>query len=172
MIQQQQQQQWSSKASCKWSSGRTSLLQMIIRVDRPLANDHLDRPVSCKWSSGLTGLLQMIWFQIRDLHCLLGLVSYTNQMQQNTLYPGLNFSNLCVRIAINPCHYWATRETFVENERWQDWQNFVEDDNKPSLSSIFFLSDDEVKEWRNNSILDLAPDFSEIRTKSNGALLN
>ena len=34
------------------------------------------------------------------------------------------------------------------------------------------LSDNEVKEWRNNSILDLAPEFSEIRTKSNGALLN
>ena len=33
------------------------------------------------------------------------------------------------------------------------------------------LSDDEVKEWRNNSILDLAPEFSEIRTKSNGALI-
>ena len=33
------------------------------------------------------------------------------------------------------------------------------------------LSDDEVKEWRDNSILDLAPDFSEIRTKSNGALI-
>ena len=33
------------------------------------------------------------------------------------------------------------------------------------------LSDDEVKEWRDNSILDLAPEFSEIRTKSNSALL-
>ena len=62
--------------------------------------------------------------------------SYTNQMQQNTLCLGLNFSNLCVKIAINLCHYWATRETFVEDELWQDWQNFVEDDNKPSLSSI------------------------------------
>ena len=34
------------------------------------------------------------------------------------------------------------------------------------------LSDDEVKEWRDNSILDLAPEFSEIRTKSNGTRLN
>ena len=40
------------------------------------------------------------------------------------------------------------------------------------LSHQFALfSDDEVKEWRDNSILDLAPDFSEMRTKSNGALL-
>ena len=39
-------------ASCKWSSGWTSLLQMIIRMDLPLANDHPDGPASCKWSSG------------------------------------------------------------------------------------------------------------------------
>ena len=43
--------------------------------------------------------------------------------------------------------------------------------NQLSLQFALF-SDDEVKEWRDNSILDLAPDFSEIRTKSNGALLN
>ena len=58
-------------ASCKWSSGWTSLLQMIIGMDRPLVNDHLDGPASCKWSSGWTGLLQMIRIQIWDLHCLL-----------------------------------------------------------------------------------------------------
>ena len=33
---------------------------MIIWIDRPLANDHLDWPASCKWSSRWTGLLQMI----------------------------------------------------------------------------------------------------------------
>ena len=36
------------------------LLQMIIRMDWPLANDHPDGPASCKWSSELAGLLQMI----------------------------------------------------------------------------------------------------------------
>ena len=33
---------------------------MIIRIDRPLENDHPDGPASCKWSSGRTGLKQMI----------------------------------------------------------------------------------------------------------------
>ena len=36
-------------ASCKWSSGETSLLQMIIRKNQPLANDHLEAPASCNW---------------------------------------------------------------------------------------------------------------------------
>ena len=39
-----------NQASCKWSSGWTGLLQMIIRMDRPLANDHPDGPASCNWS--------------------------------------------------------------------------------------------------------------------------
>ena len=43
--------------------------------------------------------------------------------------------------------------------------------SKTTTNQLFpqfaLLSDDEVKEWRNNSILDLAPDFSEIKTKSN-----
>ena len=38
-------------ASCKWSSGRAGLLQMIIQRGRPLANDHPERPASYKWSS-------------------------------------------------------------------------------------------------------------------------
>ena len=37
--------------SCKWSSGWTGLLTMIILIDRPLTNDHPDGPASCKWSS-------------------------------------------------------------------------------------------------------------------------
>ena len=37
---------------------RTSL--RIIRMDRPLANDHQDEPASCKWSWGCTGILQII----------------------------------------------------------------------------------------------------------------
>ena len=36
------------------------LLQMIIRRDQPLANDHLEWPATCKWSSEGTSLLQMI----------------------------------------------------------------------------------------------------------------
>jgi len=46
--------------SCKWSFGSTSLLQIIIRIDQPLANNPLDQPASYKWSSGSTGLLRMI----------------------------------------------------------------------------------------------------------------
>ena len=60
--------QW---ASFKWSTGWTGLLQMIIRMDRPLANDHLDGPTSCKLSSGWTGLLPVIRIQIRDYYCYL-----------------------------------------------------------------------------------------------------
>ena len=37
---------------CKWSSKWTGLLKMIIRIDLPPANDHLDLPASYKWSSG------------------------------------------------------------------------------------------------------------------------
>ena len=35
-------------------------MQMIILMDRPLANDHPDGLASCKWSSRWTGLLKMI----------------------------------------------------------------------------------------------------------------
>ena len=35
-------------------------MQMIILMDRPLANDHPDGPASCKLSSGETSLLQMV----------------------------------------------------------------------------------------------------------------
>ena len=34
------------------SFGKTHLLQIIIWMDQPLANDHLDGLASCKWSSG------------------------------------------------------------------------------------------------------------------------
>ena len=47
-------------ASCKWSSTSTSPLQMIIRIDQPLENDHLNRLASCKQSCWWTGLLQTI----------------------------------------------------------------------------------------------------------------
>ena len=40
--------------------GWISILQMIISLGRPLANDYPDPPASCKWSFGWTGLLQMI----------------------------------------------------------------------------------------------------------------
>ena len=43
-----------------WSSGWAGLLQMIIRMGRPFANDHPDGPAFCKWSSGGASLLQMI----------------------------------------------------------------------------------------------------------------
>ena len=39
-------------ASCKWWSGATGLLQMIIRRGQPLTNDHQEGPASCKWWSG------------------------------------------------------------------------------------------------------------------------
>ena len=54
-------------ASCKWSSGGPSHLQMIIWRIRQLANDHLEDPASCKWSSRGSGLLQMIIGRIRPL---------------------------------------------------------------------------------------------------------
>ena len=38
-------------ASCKWFSGGTSLLHIIIQWGRPLANDHLEGPASRRWSS-------------------------------------------------------------------------------------------------------------------------
>ena len=41
---------------CCW----TGLLQMIIWINQPLANDHPYRQASCNWSSGSTGLLQII----------------------------------------------------------------------------------------------------------------
>ena len=48
--------------SCKWLSGWTGLLQIIIWINLPLAYDHPDRPTSCKWSFGSTGVLQMIFW--------------------------------------------------------------------------------------------------------------
>ena len=75
-------------ASCKWSSEGTGLLQMIIWRGWPFANDHPDVPAFCKWSFGGTVFVAVFAFlhliyqnrtnirnQIRDLHCLLGLVS-------------------------------------------------------------------------------------------------
>ena len=38
----------------KWSSGESSLLQMIIPMDRRLAHDDRGRPAFCKWSYGWT----------------------------------------------------------------------------------------------------------------------
>ena len=52
-------------ASCKWSSGGTSLLQIIIQRGWPPAKDHTEGPASCKWSSGGTGLLKIIFYQPR-----------------------------------------------------------------------------------------------------------
>ena len=54
-------------ASCKWSSGGSTLLQMIIRRIRPIANDHLEGPSTYKWSSVGSGLLQMIIWRTRPL---------------------------------------------------------------------------------------------------------
>ena len=47
---------------------------MIIWLDRPFANDHLDGTASCKQSSGWTSLLQMI---------LLFLLHYSSPPQKN-----------------------------------------------------------------------------------------
>ena len=49
-----------SNKKCKWSSGWTSLLQMIIWMDLPLVNHHLDGLACCKLSSQWTRILQMI----------------------------------------------------------------------------------------------------------------
>ena len=43
------------------------LLQLIIWMDRPLANNHPDGLVSCKWSYGSTDFLQMITWRDRPL---------------------------------------------------------------------------------------------------------
>ena len=42
------------------SFGKTRLLQIIIRMDQPRANDNPVDPASCNWSSGGSGHLQMI----------------------------------------------------------------------------------------------------------------
>ena len=54
-------------ASCKWSSGGSGLLQMIIQQIQPLANDHMEVQATCKWSSGGSDHLQMIIQRIRPL---------------------------------------------------------------------------------------------------------
>ena len=54
-------------ASCKWWSGGTGLLQMVIWSGRPLANDDPEGPASCRWSSGGAGLLQMMIRRDRPL---------------------------------------------------------------------------------------------------------
>ena len=54
-------------ASCKWSFGKNSLLQMIMWRDRPLANDNPEDPSSCNWSSRGSGLLRLIIWRIRPL---------------------------------------------------------------------------------------------------------
>ena len=89
-------------ASCKWSSGWTSLLQMIIGMDRPLVNDHLDGPASCKWSSGWTGLLQMIRIQIWDLHCLLDQVFSLFLGKVNGASPYTHFTLFFLLIFCSP----------------------------------------------------------------------
>ena len=45
---------------CKWSSGGANILQMIIGMGEPLANNHLEGRASFKWSLRGTGLLQTI----------------------------------------------------------------------------------------------------------------
>ena len=54
-------------ATCKWSCRGSSLLQMIIQRIQPLANDHLEDLASCKWSSWGSGHLQMIIWRIQPL---------------------------------------------------------------------------------------------------------
>ena len=45
---------------CKWSSGGADILEMIILMGRPIANNHFEGQASFKWSLRGTGLLQMI----------------------------------------------------------------------------------------------------------------
>ena len=91
-------------------------------------------------------------------------ISYTNQMQQNTLYLGLicvlKLQSICVTIEPHGKHLLR-----MDGDRMN--RNLSKTTTNQLSPQFALLSDDEVKEWRNNSILDLAPDFSEIRTKSN-----
>ena len=45
---------------CKWSSGGADILEMIILMGLPIANNHFEGQASFKWSFRGTGLLQMI----------------------------------------------------------------------------------------------------------------
>ena len=47
-------------ASCKWSYGGYSHLQMITRKIHPLANDHLEGQAICKWPPKGSALLKLI----------------------------------------------------------------------------------------------------------------
>ena len=72
----------------------------------------------------------------------------------------LKLQSICVTIEPHGKHLWR-----MDGDRTDRILS------KTTTNQLFpqfaLLSDDEVKEWGNNSILDLAPDFSEIRTKSN-----
>ena len=54
-------------ASCNWSSGVSSLSQLIIWRIRPLATDHLEDPASCQWSFRGSSLLLLIIRMIQPL---------------------------------------------------------------------------------------------------------
>ena len=70
----------------------TGLLNMIIWMDLPFANDHLDWTTYCKWSSGSTSVLQMI---------LLFLLCYSSPPQKN-IFPLQIFSSFS-SVNLLPC---------------------------------------------------------------------
>ena len=71
-------------ASCKWSSGQTGLLQMIIRMDRPLANDQNSSKrfalftLSSSWSLFLLILNFLSFFQWQSFSAFIWLSTPKN----------------------------------------------------------------------------------------------
>ena len=56
-----------------------STVQMIIQIDQPLANDHLDGSAFCRWSTGWNELVQEKWWNEPTLfHLKLFTISYHN----------------------------------------------------------------------------------------------
>ena len=60
---------------------------MVVRRDRPLANDHLEGPASCKWSSGSTSLPQMI---IRRAGLLQMIIRFNQILLRFSFYSSAN----------------------------------------------------------------------------------
>ena len=112
--------------SCKWSSGWTGLLQVIIPIDRllqmiiqrvwPLANDHMEDTATCKWSLGRSTLLQMIIWKDRP---------FANDHREDP--PSWNWSSRGSGPPLSDMLFWLDRDSFfflfeINPEFWpQNW---------------------------------------------------